>query len=301
MAFLRKKKKVWWRGFLLTHIPIIVLGIIWFPYFKLQSERGSWLLTTLPAWKSLAGGANLKQVILVWMKFTLGRITFANKISYYILAIVASIPFLLVFSKTLLFKKTERTILFWLFLPLLLGFASSIFVPIFIYFRFLYVVPAFYLFVSWGALQIKNKKLRILTILALLSVNLVGWVIYVSQDQQQREQWREVTSFVEQNAVETDIVIFEYPEPFAPYRWYMEGKVAAVGVTDSISADPVKTSQKTKEVVSGKTGVFYFEYLRDLSDPHRAVEKTLQDEGFKVDKIYSGFQGVGQIYYWSKI
>ena len=46
--------------------------------------------------------------------------------------------------------------------------------------------------------------------------------------------------------------------------------------------------------------IYYFEYLRDLSDPERVVEATLREEGYKIKEVYDFFPGVGQIFYWTK-
>jgi hypothetical protein len=156
------------------------------------------------------------------------------------------------------------------------------------------------LLASWGAASIKSSNLRIFLSVSLLLVNLVGWLIYVSEPYQQREQWRQVTSFIEERVGESDVVVFEFPEPFAPYRWYATGKAQAFGATNSISADTEETIDRTREIVSGSQGVYYFEYLRDLSDPQRVVEATLRDSGFKAGQVFDYFPGVGQIIYWTK-
>lgn len=96
----------------------------------------------------------------------------------------------------------------------------------------------------------------------------------------------------------SDIVIFEYPEPFAPYRWYAKGKVEAMGVTGSIVANTRKTTEITENAIKDRNGIYYFEYLRDLSDPKQVVEKALDNRGFTIENIYDFFPGVGQIKYW---
>ncbi len=147
-------------------------------------------------------------------------------------------------------------------------------------------------------MSLKNKFLRYGLVSILLVLNLIGIIIYEKDINQQREMWRQVVSFLEGNAKEKDIVVFDYPEPFAAYHWYARNKVTAVGVADSISVNPALTSKKTKESIKGKSGVYYFEYLVDLTDPGKVVEKTLGEEGFKVSKAYGDFVGIGQIKYF---
>ena len=297
-AFFRKKDLSWWIRFILSYLPLFAMGMIWLPIFYAQSQGGRWLLEILPAWKGVAGGANFKEAALIWTKFTLGRISFYNKKFYYSLIFISSIPFLI--SLLIAFRKRKEMILFWLWLiiPLILGFIASFAFPAFIYFRYLYIIPAFYILLAWGIYNLTNFKLKVLITFCLIFINLFSWFLYVKEPLQQREHWREAVGFIENNAKNSDIVIFDYPEPFAPYRWYAKGKVKAIGVTDSIVANAGKTTEITENAIKDRNGVYYFEYLRDLSDPKQVVEKALDDRGFTIETIYDFFPGVGQIKYW---
>lgn len=301
IALIKKPDRKWWRAFLLAQIPLVVLGLLWFPAFQEQTENGKWLVTTWPAWKQVAGGATLKQLVLVWTKFTLGRISLSNKTIYYSLIGVSTLVFIIPFIKAFFAKcKTINFIWLWLTIPLVLGFLTSFWFPAFIYFRFVYLVPAFYILAAWGVSGYKNKKLKLILATLLLAVNVTSWLIYVFDEDQQREQWRQATTFVEGRASDDDVVIFEFPEPIAPYEWYSKGKVEARGVTDSISADGEETSRITLETVRNKEGVYYFEYLRELSDPEDSVRVTLKESGWIVADTFN-FPGVGLIYYWRKV
>ena len=299
-AFVKKQKKEWWIKFAFSHSLLVIAGVFWLPVFLVQLERGAWLMQTLPAWSRLAGGATPKQALLVWAKFILGRISFKDKIFHYSLIGISSLPFL--YSLYEAFKERKKIFILWgwLLLPLILAFIGSFIFPAFIYFRFLYVVPAFYLLVAWGVDQITDKKTRILIGSLLLAVNMVGWLLYVNEPYQQREQWRQAVSFIESRAQkETDVVVFENPQPFAPYLWYEKGLVDAFGATDSISANEAETKQKTLSIIDSRQGVYYFEYLHDLADPGGLVVKTIQGAGFKEGEIFD-FIGVGQVTYWVK-
>lgn len=279
----------WWKKFILMNLPLLALGIYWLPIFLKQSEAGKQLLITLPAWREIAGGATFKQLGVFWSKFVLGRISFFNKFIYYGLVLAASVPVSLLLSKSLRNWKENGIFWFWLVVPVALGFAASVFFPAFIYFRLIFVLPAFYLLIALG-------KSRFLITLVII-FNLIGWGIYVFDGSQQREDWRGAAAYVSKNAQEGEIAIFENPEPFAPYRWYWDGKVESNGATDSIAADLVKTEAHTKNLVNGKTGVYYFEYLKDLEDPTGIVQKTLIVNNFKETGRVS-FNGVGFIVHY---
>ena len=187
----------------------------------------------------------------------------------------------------------------WFLLPLFIGFIVSFLFPAFIYFRFLYVVPAFYLLVGWGISNLKSKTLRRNILLVLVALNLFSWFVYIVDKGQQREDWKTAVAYIESSIKPNDVVIFEFPDPFAPYIWYSKNLSNAYGVTDSISANPTKTRQITKDVLTNISGIYYFEYLRDLSDPLRVVEKEIIKQGFSLKKV-SNYVGVGQVFYWTR-
>ena len=296
----KREDKSWWRAFWLTHLPLVVFGMFWLPTFLLQSSHGKWLLETLPAWRAVAGGASVKQAGILWAKFVLGRISFTNKVFYYLLVGLASIPVLVGLLKALRRRKEVEFIWLWLVIPLASGFVVSFIFPAFIYFRFLFTLPAFFILISWGVNSIKSRVLKPLIFGLLLMANLFGWFIYASKPTQQRERWREAVGFVEGRAKNNEVVIFEYPEAFTPWRWYASGKIKAFGATDEISADGPKTKDRTINLTTEAKGVYYFEYLRDLSDPQRVVEKTLAEQGFMAKEIFDYFPGVGQVTYYAK-
>lgn len=299
-AFMQNKEKNWWKSFVFAHIPLVLLGLLWLPIFQIQAENGRLLLEKLPAWRLLAGGATFKQAALVWMKFVLGRITFVNKVYYYLLIFISSLPF--IYSGIISWKrKNKKTMLFWIWFltPLVIGFIVSVAFPAFIYFRFLYILPAFYLIFAWGVTQISKNNIRNMLLVSLVVLNIVGWGIYVLDSNQQREQWRQAVNFIESSVESGEIVLFENPEPFAPFQWYETGAVEASGATNSISANLIETTEKTNNLVKDKDGVYYFEYLADLHDPDRFVVSALYENNFQKDNVYD-FIGVGQITYFKR-
>jgi hypothetical protein len=296
----KEKSKGVWSKFVLSLLPLVIIGIFWLPIFQRQSENGRWLLATVPGWKDVAGGANLKQIILLWMKFTFGRISLENKIPYYILVILTSIPFLFSIFAFIKSKYYKRTIIgMWFILPLLLGFIISYFIPAFIYFRFLFIYPAFVIIVSLGIFACKSDFLRKILVTSILTINIFSLAFYLLSKNQQREDWRSAVRFVENSIKNNEIVVFEYPEPFAPYRWYERKPDLSFGLTDSIYASDNKTTLLTIETINDKSGLYYFEYLRDLSDPNRIVEKVIKDHDFTASAVYN-FNGIGQVYYFSR-
>ncbi len=294
---IRKVGFLWWKKFFFSNLPLLVLGVLWLPILQRQGEGGRRLLETLPDWVNVAGGANFKQVGVFWSKFTLGRISLINKYIQYSLVFLASVPIIAALFGSLRKFKDSRLFWLWFTLPVILGFAASFAFPAFIYFRYIYVLPAFYLLISLGTES--YGKVGKLLIASIVIFNLIGWGVYIFGPRQHRENWREAVVYIEKEAFPGEVVIFGNPEPFAPYRWYSSGKVKALGVTDSISADREKTEKIIGDALATATGVYYFEYLRDLEDPSGIVEGTLGKIGFR-EKERKDFNGVGFIIHYQR-
>jgi len=299
-GLIQKKKRDWWIKLAVSFLPIVIFGLFWLPVFEKQVMGGRWLIATVPTWVSVAGGSSIKQLVLVWMKFTLGRITFVNKMFYYFLIFLSSIPFLVVLANTVKLFKIYFLLFLWLLVPIVTSFLLSGYFPLFNYFRLLFVIPAFYILLGLGVGDIRNNWIAGLLTAVLILINLGSYFYYITDPLQQRENWRKAVSYVENNLKPDEVVLFSYPEPFAPYRWYEKMPSRSLGITDSIYANKVTTVSKTRNVLFNIRGLYYFEYLKDISDPNSIVLTTIIENGFKEIQKIGSFNGVGYIYYFRK-
>lgn len=298
-AALLNKNKIWWKNFLFSQLPLLVLGVWWLPILIHQSQRGRWLLETLPAWSKLAGGATFKQVALVWIKFVFGRISFLDKTFYYSLISIVSIPYIYIIYHSYKNCKKIKLVWYWFLAPLIIGLLVSLLFPAFIYFRFIYLTSAFYLLLGWGIVSQKRSLQKLLLLSIILIVNISSWFLYISEPYQQRESWREAVGFIDENIKENEIVLFENPEPFAPFTWYVK-KAEGFGGLDSISANKIQTEEKANKLLDKVDGVYYFDYLKDLHDPEGFLSESIVKSGFYERKKYNLFPGVGEITYFQK-
>ncbi len=271
-------KKSFYGKLFLAFIPLIILFIFWLPTLVGQITSGRELAAALPLWKRIIGSPTFKELALVWVKFIVGRITSFHKIIYAAVVIVFSVPYGYFFLNGL--KEGKKYLAFWIFIPLSLGFLFSFYVPAFSYFRFLFLLPAFYLIVVSG---LKSR----LAITTLIIINLCALGVYYVNQNNWREEWREAVAFVEKNAEENEIVLFDFKEPVAGYEWYAKGMVAAYGTSGKRIEDLID---------SKKHGVWYFEYLADITDPKRVTLSELKSQGFNTLQEFS-FRGVGKIVY----
>lgn len=284
-----KKRKDWWKKFLVSHLPLATFALLWFPIFKAQSIGTTSYLATFAPWASVLGTASLKELSLVWVKFILGRISFAPKTLYGFIVLTASVPFVAGLFNS--FKKYKEVLVVWLWLliPLLLAFAGSIFIPGFSYFRIIFVLPAFYILAVLG---LSNIRFGYLLTAAMIALNLIFSGTYLLNQNFWREDWKGAVFFIDQTVKGDEPVLMEYPEPFTPYRWY-----SSRGLAYAIS---VPFDKNTDKLVKYAPAVYTFDYLLDLTDPNRKLFEELKMRGFTQTNVYS-FRGVGQIRYWQKI
>ena len=274
-----KNKKGHYVRFALVFLPFTVIALLWLPtlIFQLNSARG--LAESLPLWRNIIGSPTLKEIALVGIKFVIGRVSFYNKIFYSLFVVVCAAPFAYAFFCGL--KAVRKIVVIWFFLPLVLGFVISFFVPAFSYFRFLFLLPIFYLIVVAG---VKKVWLYLL----LLLVNMVCTSVYFLNTNLWREDWKSAVSYVEQESQSSDIAVFEFEEPVAAWQWYSTGKVSSYGLLDT-----------TLDTLPSAQNIWYFEYLADITDPDQAKLVSLKNAGYA--EVYEqSFRGVGKIIKLSK-
>ena len=272
---LTKKDRVGYIRLALVFLPLVFVAILWLPTLLFQVSGARNLSESLPLWRAIIGSPTLKEMALVWIKFIVGRLSFYNKTLYALFVFAVSIPFGYAFIKGA--RSTKKNILFWFTTPLILGFVISFFVPAFSYFRFLFLLPIFYLIVVSG---IKSKVLFYL----LIGIQVICLLLFFLNTNLWREDWKGAVLYVEQNSSLGDISVFEFEEPIAGWQWYSTGKVEAFGLLD----------KTTDALPDSADNIWYFEYLADITDPARLKLEALENKGYRKVGEQS-FRGVGKI------
>lgn len=268
LFFERKKIKFFLKYFLV----ILLIWLPWLPQFLIQLKSGLAVEGTLSGWSRVLNLSPEKIFPLTLLKFSLGRFDFEYSIPHLFLAALV-----LLFISYLLFRafrENLRLVYAWLAVPLVLAFLISLFVPIYQPFRLLLILPAFYILIAAALLRL--AKWRFSSIMLMILISLTGLFISFNP-KYQREDWRGATNFIKQVISEDAQVIFAWPEPFPPYKWY--------GGSQNSSGDPSE--------------IFFFEYLQQLSDPQGLIKKGIEEKGFKEYNVYN-FNGVGFIYHFKK-
>ena len=288
------------RTFIPAFIIIFILLTPWLIILPKQFQVGLSAAAASPAWAQVVGTPDLKNLILVFVKFTIGRISHDNNLIYALLFLPPAAFTIFLFFLSLFRLSPLRSFLWYWFLgPVFLGYIVAYFIPVFAYFRFIFALPAFYLI--WAsAINTINWLPLTRTLLTLaLAVNLISSSIYSITPKFQRENWRQATAFVHQNSNQKTVVLFESNASLAPFDYYDKGRVQAYGALSGFNADRQFVKESVAKLTQDKNKVFLFQYLSGITDPQGAVSAELFKQGF-VNREVKDFYGVGFVYLFEK-
>lgn len=288
------------KSFLPAFIIILLAITPWLMLFPQQFKTGLLTASNSPAWAKVVGAPLASSLVLTFVKFTIGRISVDNNLTYWILFMpIGLFSFLLLMLSLFRMTFVRAFLWFWLLTPVFLAFFIAFFVPIFSYFRLIFVLPALY--ILWAsAINTINwpRLIRILLLFALI-INLSATVIYLQNQKFQRENWRDATDYVIKNSAQNSVVLFEADYPAAPFDYYNRNNVEAYGALSNFNAQPEEVEEKVKLYTKDKEKVFLFQYLSGITDPNGLVFSKLTDEKFKNIKTLD-FSGVGFIYQFER-
>lgn len=279
---------------------IAVLITPWLLILPKQLSVGLSAAATSPAWANVVGGPDLKSLTIAFVKFTIGRISIGNNLIYAITVAPIALFVGLLFLFSVLRTNTKRSFLyFWFFLPITFSYVAAFFVPIFAYFRLLFVLPAFYLILSSGINILSHIRLKRILLSITLAINLVCVAVYFLNPAFQREDWKNAVKFVSHRSDNKTVVLFESNYTMAPYDYYNQEGIEGHGALDSFDASTSDIKSKVKTYTQGKNKVYLFQYLSGITDPQGLLFKEISLLGFNNSKTQD-FHGVGFVYEFTK-
>ncbi|MCR4324900.1 MAG: glycosyltransferase family 39 protein [Candidatus Curtissbacteria bacterium] len=288
------------KSFVPAYVLVFILLIPWLLIFPDQIKGGLSAASSTPAWAKVVGSTDAKSFVITFVKFTIGRISHDNNLIYALIFAPVALYISFLSALSILRQTSARSFLwFWFAVPIIAAFVLSFFIPVFAYFRLLFVLPALYIILA-SAINIVNwpKLTRILLLLA-LAINMTAATIYFTNPKFHREHWKEAVSFVSANSSPTSVALFEAGSSMAPFDFYNNGQIEAKGAINGLNAKPEEVEVKVKEATKGKTKVFLFQYLTQITDPQGLVFKELSRQGF-VNTGTKDFSGVGFVYVFEK-
>lgn len=280
--------------FLKTVVFSLLFMIPWLPILREQIIYGIISTNDLPGWKSIIGGASLKEAALLPVKILIGRISFENKIVYGLIAGIAGLVDAIVISTV--FRALNKKIillLLWIIFPPVLALIFSLKVPIFSYFRLIFILPGVYLLLAVGLDRLKAPFFKILFI-AILLFEAVFSTIYFLNNRFQREDWRSAVGFINQNRNEQTLILHKNVLIPLVYRYY---QLTNVNSKSAFKRIPVGSEEDLNDLevnLQSFRRILLFDYLADINDPKEILETELDRLGL-ILLNKNDFRGVGFI------
>ncbi len=244
----------------------LILGIIFLlPLLVLQFQAALFAKSNLPLWWEVLGKTNLKEVLLVPVKFMLGRISFDNKILYAIIVLVTGAIFAFPLLLSVKNWKNNKFIWFWFLIPLLSSLLQGIILSGFSYFRLVFLLPVFYLLISVGIYSINSQKFRTIYVVFIIAINLSASLAYFGNTSYHREDWKGAVSYIEGNSTGTAKTIFVSNGQREAYNYYSR-TVPAAGIQDI---------DKDLDIL------WLMRYVQPIFDPKDDVRKSIESRGYE--------------------
>ncbi|MFA5880517.1 MAG: glycosyltransferase family 39 protein [Candidatus Margulisiibacteriota bacterium] len=191
---------------LLTNIGILLAIAILSPLLLIQITNSRTMLQTVVNWDLVLGKANLKDLLLILLKFSSGRISFLPKYLYYL---VSGIWATIVFAIAIWGTRKNKLLGFLFVVPIILGFVFSLWSPLLQYFRFLYLIPILGLLLALG---IKKDSLKLVA----GGIFLIFSLIYLLNPIFHREDWKSLSNSLSTNS--SIYIIDSFADPIKYYR-----------------------------------------------------------------------------------
>lgn len=234
------------KTFLLSCAPLLLTSILWLPYLSRQLIAGVALKSSSSGWWSILGPVTFKNIALIPTKFMIGRVNIDNKLIYLIAIIVMSVIFIYVIG-----KARNKLIWSWFGLSLILGILISFFIPTLTYFRYLFILPAFYLLLS----ESKSKVF----VAIILIINLIASSRYLFNSKFHREDWRGAA-----NLIGSEKIVFPVNSQKEALTYYK--KDGQIIIKEDIASDD--------------NTIWLSRYVWNIFDPSDSTRRYIEDLGY---------------------
>lgn len=296
LLFYRKKEII--KKWFMALAGALAFYVVWLPVFLRQLDVGASASANLPTWKFVVGGFDFKTIPLTVVKFIIGRVSLANKVIYaaVLLPVISLFIYLIWRGLRGSDNLSKKLFLAWLIVPPLVATIISVFIPVYSYFRVLYVLPAFLFLVANGILSFK-EKLKYIFLSVVVLVEVICTFVYLLNPVYQREDWKGLVEFL--NNTNPQVVLFESSGTFPPFDYYAQNNLKALGALKDFPARDEAGVVDLTSLLKGDKEVYLVDYLVDISDPQRLVAKRLTELGY-TNTDTKDFPGVGFLYHYVK-
>ncbi|MFC1649108.1 glycosyltransferase family 39 protein [Patescibacteria group bacterium] len=278
-------------------IAVLAGQILWLPVFTKQFTRGIGVEKSAALWWNILGKTSPKEMALVPVKFVFGRVSVENDLIYGLLSVTVVLFFSIIIVRRyvsikpfkIYLSSKDKLIWLWFTTPLLISAAIGLFIPVFGYFRLLFVLPAMYLLLARGVTGM--KKFQAVTIAFILLINLFSSFYYLAGKKFHREDWRGLENFVKNHSQDnTALVVFPASSQTEAYSYYYIKSLRNTFLCDGC-AGPVKYGPKT-DIKSNLDQIYYVRYLENIFDPDASTVRYIETQEYnkKSEHRFNGLE-----------
>ena len=259
----KKRYKVFFVSCFLFLVSFILIS----PLLYQQLINSKVALAKITNWTLVLGKANIKNLLLIPIKFSVGRISFYPKWLYWGIAGIWT-GFVLFTIKTVLNKTVFiKTVFYLLIFPLILGFLVSFFAPMMQFFRFIYLIPIMAILLSLNkntSMYPTPLKLR----RASRYILIIGFVVFSSAylllPQFHREDWKSLVK-----SLPKDKPVYMIKASSDPVLYYSKNSLQVKELTSL----RVENKEKEITVIPFSVGVYGLDYKNLLSKARYTLKK----------------------------
>jgi len=271
LYFLHKKQ---YKNLFISLFTLFIYFLIISPLLYQQFLNSKIALTNVINWSLVLGKVNIKNLLLIPIKFSIGRISFYPKWLYW--GIAGGWTGYMIYQISKIKDQNDKSkfkiinLLFYLFLfSLFLGFTVSFFIPMLQYFRFIYLIPIMALLLSIGP---SNKPKNNLGGYVLAGGFLIFSLIYLLNPQFHREDWKSLVSNLPKNKPVYMIIASS-----DPVTYYLNSlKVSELTSLSVRQAQDERVNELEKEIVviPYTVEIYGYDYKKELKEKSYILNKT---------------------------
>lgn len=182
-------------------------------------------------------------------------------------------------------EKLEHVLLLtlWLLVPILFTFALSRLIPVLETRSFIVVLPAMLILAGKGIRNIRPRSVQALVVVVLLLARTNDFRGYFGVVN--KEQWREVASYVDANARAGDLILFNAPFTQEPFDYYAQTPDHILLRQPFLPGNPntdESVVEKLRPLVAGHRRFWLI--LSHSRDPDELTKRTLSESYSQVDE-----------------
>ncbi len=228
----------------------VALLVLW-PLLSMQLHNAQTQLLGVGSWRSVLGTVTIKNLLLIPLKFAVGRISFEPKAWYWA---VSGLWTAIVAVTVIMNARHHRQLAFLLAVPVILGTLASFITPLLSYFRFLYIAVPLSLLLAFSSQR------------AYILAGCIIWsLIYILFPTFHREDWKSLST-----AVSPTATVYGIPSSLDALRYYR----------NSVRINDIRTSRSTTMTVIPYTFPIYSVTPDQLG---YTITKTTQYRGVSIE------------------